>query len=85
MPKCVSYRTQLNVLVSRWNGHRDNSKPQRHANYRYLFDLEKNGRMRQLHVHHGNCVAQRGLTHVESKLKERTELECEQVEDVSEC
>ena len=78
-PKCASYRAQLNVLTCRWNKRSDNSKPQSHANYRYLSDSEKDGRMRNLH--HSNRVSQRRIAHLESKLKERIELEGEQVEE----
>ena len=46
-------------------------QPQNHANYHYLSDSEKNGRMRELH--HSNSVAQRRIIHFR-KHKERTDL-----------
>ena len=77
--KCVSYRTQLNVLVDRLGKCHDNSNPQSHTNYRYLSDSEKNSRMRELH--RNMRVAQRRVAHLQEKLRESTEVEGEEVDE----
>ena len=79
--KCVSYRAQLNVLLSRLGKQRESRNPHSHTNYRYLSDSEKNSRMKQLHQN--NRKAQRRIARLEEKLKERTELEDEQVEELT--
>lgn len=78
-PKCVSYRSQLSVLVSRLGKRRDGTHPRSHTNYRYLTDSEKSKRLKELH--HNNRLAQRKLARHSEKLKEIIEIEGEQVDE----
>ena len=77
--KCVSYRTQLNVLVDWLRKCHDNSNPQSHTNYRYLSDSEKNSLMKELH--HNMRTAQKRVAHLQEKLRESTEVEGEKVDE----
>lgn len=52
-----------------------------HTNYRYLTDLEKNGRLKELH--RNNRIAQRKIAHLKEKLTEKIEIEGEQVDDLT--
>ena len=78
--KCVAYQAQLNIIVSGWNRRSNNSNPQSHANYRYLPDSEKDESMRELH--HSNCIDERRISRLRSKLDEIIELKGEQVEEL---
>ena len=79
--KCVTYRAQLNVLLSRLGKQGESSNPHSHTNYRYLSDSEKNSRMKQLHQN--NRKAHRRIARLEEKLRERIELEGEQVDELT--
>ena len=66
---CVSYCTQLNVLIDRLRKCHDNSNPQSHTNDRSLSDSEN---MR---------TAQSRVAHLHEKLRESTEVEGEEVDE----
>ena len=78
---CVSYRTQLNILLSMLGKHRENSNPRSHTNYRYLSDTEKNSCMKQLHQ--DNRKAQRKIKHLEEKVTKLIEVEGEQMDELT--
>ena len=77
--RCVSYRVQLNVLLSRLGKSKDSTDPQGHTNYRYLSNAEKNVRLKELH--HDNRKAKRRIAHLEEKLRERIEIEGQQMDE----